>query len=225
MLSRPLYEQLFSSNKEGRVNKSAVDRSIKHLREQKLWGKEVTDLPDVAINLPRLQGRNLEEHFWAIAEFQSKPYLDLAKQLVGTKLHPMPPAWSSEPGWSRYDPVTGHAERVDYPHDDVLVLDVETCVIEGQKPILAVAVSPQAWYSWTSQRLACSEDFYDYSSCGTVLDDLIPLEASGDGVKSANRGRKLHRRLVVGHSVSYDRARLKEQYLIKVCSYYSGTSI
>lgn len=44
----PLYEQLFSSIKEGRA---AVDRSIKHLCEQKLWGKEVTNLPDVAIML------------------------------------------------------------------------------------------------------------------------------------------------------------------------------
>lgn len=170
---------------------------------------------DLDIKLPQLLGKNLDEHFRTIAKTQSQPYLDLAMQLVHAKLHPMPAEWSSKPGWTRYDPVSGRGKGVEYPADDALVLDVETCVIEGQRPILAVAVSPNAWYSWTSPRMASSRDFIDNMERDTNLEDLIPMEPSTKGVKAAEDSWE-RPKVVVGHHVSYDRARLKEQYFMKV---------
>lgn len=234
MLSKPIYDQVFLS---GRVkgppdpSAAALERSIQHLKAQGLWEKECSTMAELNMRLPQMQGENLDEHFRAIAKTQSQPYLDLATKLVQAKLHPMPSKWSSETGWTHYDPKTGRGERVEYPADDALVLDVETCVIEGQRPILAVAVSPNAWYSWTSPRMASSQDFIEHMEWGTNLEDLIPMEPCSKGV-NANSSKGVNDgsikgvkdpsgswdrpKLVVGHHVSYDRARLKEQYLIRV---------
>lgn len=211
MLSKPLHQQLFMSKWECTPTRAAVEQSRKHLQEQGLWGKKGSSLPDISFTLPPMQGKNLNEHFRTIAKQQSQAYLDLATQLVQVRLHSMPAKWSSQPGWTRYDPVTGQPERVGNPDDQMLVLDVETCVTENSRPILAVAASPHAWYSWTSKRLVSSEeDFYSHLEGRMTLDDLIPIEPEPAG---DNWQRQ---RLVVGHHVSYDRARVKEQYLIKV---------
>lgn len=217
MLSKPIYEQVFHQSSHGRSKQlnSALEQSVQHLKAQNLWGKECSTMLDLDIKLPQLLGKNLDEHFRTIAKTQSQPYLDLAMQLVHAKLHPMPAEWSSKPGWTRYDPVSGCGKGVEYPADDALVLDVETCVIEGQRPILAVAVSPNAWYSWTSPRMASSRDFIDNMERDTNLEDLIPMEPSTKGVKAAEDSWE-RPKVVVGHHVSYDRARLKEQYFMKV---------
>ena len=125
----------------------------------------------------------------------------------------MPAEWTFKSGWTRYDPVTGCGVGVDYPADDAMVLDVETCVLEGQRPILAVAASPKAWYSWSSLRLTAdlSVDLEHHPA----LDELIPIEPLNSD------GEKQHQRLVVGHNVSYDRARIREQYSIKVRGHYN----
>ena len=85
---------------------------------------------------------------------------------------------------------------------------------ESEQPVLAVAVSDKCWYSWVSERLASSEDFYTSVQQRAVLDDLIPLETRACGLDPISGSWQ--QRLVVGHNVSYDRARVKEQYLIKV---------
>ena len=235
MLPKTLHQQLFKRKWEATPTQTAVEQSKKHLKDQGISGKKTSTLPDISFTLPQMQGRNLNEHFTTIARQQSQSYLDLAMRLVQAQLHPMPAQWSSEPGWTRYDPATGSPERVRNPDEDALVLDVETCVNEGQRPVLAVAVSPRAWYSWTSRRLVSSEEDY-YSHLGNrqmTLEDLIPIEGepvtpggregepvtSGGGEVTPGGGGG-RQRLVVGHHVSYDRARLREQYLIKVSTVF-----
>ncbi|KAJ3595799.1 hypothetical protein NHX12_002213 [Muraenolepis orangiensis] len=100
--------------------------------------------------------------------------------------------------------------RVDFPDESALVFDVEVCMTEGQCPTLAVAVSPTAWYSWCSKRLI--EERYSWSS-QLILSDLIPLETAANSVRPPAGQWK--ERLVVGHNVSFDRAFIKEQYLLK----------
>lgn len=68
-------------------------------------------------------------------------------------------------------------------------------------------------YSWCSKRLV--EDRYTWSS-DLMLADLIPLETPTNS--SQPRGGVWQERLVVGHNVSFDRAHIKEQYLLKVRS-------
>ncbi|XP_051062543.1 DNA polymerase subunit gamma-1 isoform X2 [Phodopus roborovskii] len=208
MLSRGLHEQIFGCGGE-RPDEAAVRRSIKHLQKHGFWGQPATPLPDVQLSLPRLLGGNLDQHFRLLAQKQSLPYLEAAASLLEAQLPPQPESWAWAEGWTRYGP-EGEAEPVAIPEERALVFDVEVCMAEGTCPTLAVAISPLAWYSWCSRRLV--EERYSWTS-QLLLADLIPLDVSA-GVSSSTQ-QDWQEQLVVGHNVSFDRAHIREQYLIQ----------
>ncbi|KAM3828307.1 DNA polymerase subunit gamma-1 isoform 1-T1 [Vipera latastei] len=204
MLSKGLHEQIFRG---AQVHHSQEDiqKSIEHLQRHDLWGKETTTIPDVELQLPRMYGANIDEHFRLLAQKQSLPYLEAAKELFEHEIPPRPTEWAWEVGWTRYGP-EGERKKVDFPDERALVFDVEVCIEEGHCPTLAVALSCNAWYSWCSQRLL--EQRYSWSN-QLGLSDLIPLESS------SLKKQPGQERLVIGHNVSFDRAHIKEQYLIQ----------
>ncbi|XP_050009950.1 DNA polymerase subunit gamma-1 isoform X2 [Alexandromys fortis] len=208
MLSRGLHKQIFGCGGE-RPDEAAVQRSIKHLQKHGLWGQPATPLPDVQLRLPRLYGGNLDQHFRLLAQKQSLPYLEAAASLLEAQLPPQPESWAWAEGWTRYGP-EGEAEPVAIPEERALVFDVEVCLAEGTCPTLAVAISPSAWYSWCSRRLV--EERYSWTSQLSPA-DLIPLDISASACSSTQQDRQ--EQLVVGHNVSYDRAHIREQYLIQ----------
>lgn len=202
MISKPLHKQIFG-DKKPRCSSKALARSKEHLLEQGLWGQDKSVQPDIDVELPPLQGDNIDQHFRAIASHLSEPYLQLALDISHAAVPPMPDEWSFTSGWSRYDS-DGSVVPVETPSDRALVFDVEVCVRESPQPVLAVAVGMDSWYSWVSERLACGERFFAPSVSSTAA-ELIPMG-----------GEEGHERLVVGHNVSYDRARIREQYNIEV---------
>lgn len=117
-------------------------------------------------------------------------------------------------GWTCYEPESGKSYSVPYPQEDILVFDVEICVPAGSFPIMATAVGPKNWYSWTSRKLI-NLPKTDTRHKKLVPDDLIPLESTMEdlGVNLCDRLKKP--RLVIGHNVSFDRARIKEQYWLE----------
>ncbi|XP_055412795.1 DNA polymerase subunit gamma-1 isoform X1 [Bubalus kerabau] len=208
MLSRGLHEQIFGPGGE-RPDEAAVRRSVEHLQKHGLWGQPAPPLPDVELRLPPLLGGSLDQHFRLLAQKQSLPYLEAANSLLQAQLPPRPPSWAWAEGWTRYGPA-GEAEPVAIPEERALVFDVEVCLAEGTCPTLAVAISPSAWYSWCSRRLV--EERYSWTSQLSPA-DLIPLEVPASAGGPAQRDRQ--ERLVVGHNVSFDRAHIREQYLIQ----------
>ncbi|XP_030137690.3 DNA polymerase subunit gamma-1 [Taeniopygia guttata] len=208
MLSRTLHEQIFRGA-QVRYSAEEIQRSVRHLQRHELWGKETSTLPDVELQLPRMYGDNIEQHFRLLAQKQSLPYLEAAEELLRCRLPPLPQRWAWQLGWTRYGP-DGRAEPVGFPEERALVLDVEVCVADGHCPTLAVAVSPHAWYSWCSRRLL--EQRYSWSSHLTLA-DLIPMESPA-GASCASKQDWMER-VVVGHNVAFDRAFIKEQYLIQ----------
>uniref|UniRef100_A0A3Q3L1M7 DNA polymerase subunit gamma-1 n=1 Tax=Mastacembelus armatus TaxID=205130 RepID=A0A3Q3L1M7_9TELE len=208
MLSRNLHEQIFRGL-EPECRQEDVERSIRHLQKHQLWGKEAMLLPNVQLKLPRMYGNNIDEHFRILAQKQSLPYLEAATKLHLAELPPMPQKWSWEVGWTRYGP-GGESQKVDYPEESALVFDVEVCATEGQCPTLAAAVSATNWYSWCSKRLI--EERYTWSNQLTLA-DLIPLETPVNSARPSKGQWK--EKLIVGHNVSFDRAHIKEQYLLK----------
>uniref|UniRef100_A0A8B9S3U7 DNA polymerase subunit gamma-1 n=1 Tax=Apteryx owenii TaxID=8824 RepID=A0A8B9S3U7_APTOW len=204
MLSRTLHEQIFRGA-QVQYSEEEIRRSVEHLRKHDLWGKETSTLPDVDLRLPRMYGDNIDEHFRLLAQKQSLPYLEAAHELLQREVPPVPARWAWRVGWTRYGP-EGQAAAVDFPEERAVVFDVEVCLADGQCPTLAVAVSPTAWYSWCSTRLL--EERYSWSSRLTLA-DLIPLESP------AGAGRQQPERVVVGHNVAFDRAFIKEQYLLQ----------
>lgn len=209
MLSRGLHEQIFGRGGE-MPEEAAVRRSVQHLQEHGLWGQPATPLPDVELRLPRLYGDNLEQHFRLLAQKQSLPYLEAADSLLRAQLPPQPTSWAWAEGWTRYGP-EGEPVPVAVPEERALVFDVEVCLAEGTCPTLAVAISPSAWYSWCSRRLV--EERYSWTSQLSPA-DLIPLEVPASAGSPTQRDWQ--EQLVVGHNVSFDRAHIREQYLIQV---------
>ncbi|KAM4677002.1 DNA polymerase subunit gamma-1 [Discoglossus pictus] len=208
MLSKGLHEQIFKS-KQAQYTEEDVQRSKNHLKSHDLWDQETSTIPDVELQLPKMYGSNIEEHFQILAQKQTLPYLEAANDLLQCQLPEMPQEWAWQTGWTKYT-VGGGKEVVDFPDERALVFDVEVCMSEGQCPTLAAAVSPQHWYSWCSKRLI--EDRYTWSS-QLSLSDLISLESSINS--NCINKQNWTERLVVGHNVSFDRAYIKEQYLIK----------
>jgi len=213
MLSQPLYEHLFKDKLDSKVySKADAKRSLEHLRSHNLLGhsKKVKLLPEVAVKLPKLLSSSLEKHFQKIAMVQSQTYLDFALTLSRSPIPRKPNKWSQQTGWTRYDPATGKGKKVSHPMEDALIFDVETCVTDHQRPVFAVALTTKAWYVWVSKRLFSHQARFEEEEAS--LDDLIPLESEGSRAESID-----HRsRLVVGHHVSFDRSKIKEQYFMGV---------
>uniref|UniRef100_A0A8C4M8Z2 DNA polymerase subunit gamma-1 n=1 Tax=Equus asinus asinus TaxID=83772 RepID=A0A8C4M8Z2_EQUAS len=207
MLSRGLHEQIFGRGAEP-PGEAAVRRSVEHLQKHGLWGQPAAPLPDVELRLPPLYGGSLDQHFRLLAQKQSLPYLEAANSLLQAQLPPRPLSWAWAEGWTRYGP-EGEAEPVAIPEERALVFDVEVCLAEGTCPTLAVAISPSAWYSWCSRRLV--EERYSWTSQLSPA-DLIPLEVPAGGGPPQ---RDWQEQLVVGHNVCFDRAHIREQYLIQ----------
>uniref|UniRef100_A0A0N5AUE9 Mitochondrial DNA polymerase catalytic subunit n=1 Tax=Syphacia muris TaxID=451379 RepID=A0A0N5AUE9_9BILA len=153
------------------------------------------------LELPKLLGTNLQEHFKRIGEIQvaeEKKLLDYASNI--RVLPAVPSKWNFEVGWTKYDSKTGNNSLVEFPDEEILFFDVEVCVCDGQLPTLAVAVSPTSWYSWCSERLVNNSRAPKLYQ----LKDLIPLESVTGGVK---------KKVIIGHNVAYDRSRVREEYI------------
>ena len=93
-------------------------------------------------------------------------------------------------GWTKYYP-DGRTEAVDAPNETMLVFDTEVMWKESPFAVMACAASPTAWYAWLSPWLLDETE----NDC-----NLIPL------------GDPMQDRIVVGHNVGYDRARVLEEY-------------
>ncbi|XP_028679587.1 DNA polymerase subunit gamma-1 [Erpetoichthys calabaricus] len=208
MLSPNLHSQIFNGCKVNPTEED-VTHSICHLQKHDLWGRETALLPDVNLTLPPFYGVDIDKHFSILAQKQSFPYLKAASLLLQELPPEMPEVWAWEVGWTQYCS-SGEQRKVDFPDEQALVFDVEVCLAEGQCPTLAVAVSPTGWYSWCSKRLI--EERYTWSSQLT-LTDLIPMETMLNAIQPPNG--QWCERLVVGHNISFDRAYIKEQYLLK----------
>ncbi|KAJ3195408.1 DNA-directed DNA polymerase gamma mip1, partial [Irineochytrium annulatum] len=194
MISESLRLQLFgrSQSPAGKqVEKLATDL----LKDErfKLWGESANELKDVDMPLPSLIGNSLENHFEALGREQSEPYKVLAQKLAEAKLPPKPQRWiGSNKGWTKY--VEGkEAEMVPHPDETALVFDVET-MPKHNMGVIAVAASASAWYSYMAEDIVWETDRKP------KYEDLIPM------------GRFDDPRIIVGHHVGYDRARVREEY-------------
>lgn len=147
--------------------------------------------------LPNLTGSSIQSHVHEIAEKQSTPYKKLLEDFSITECPSLPSEWLFEPGWTCYRNGC-EPQQVEYPDEDALFFDAEVCVSESFAPVLATAVSSSAWYAWVSPSLAQRSSKIN---APVIVSDLVPL---------GNRGTRP--RVVIGHYVCYDSARIQECY-------------
>ena len=133
----------------------------------------------------------------------AEPYLSMAKAMASAE-YVLPPKpddadWVLEPGWTKYvyepDGSGYHVSVPNIDEDQCVVLDVETMPNCSEYAILAVAASKSAWYAWISPWIL---------GLSSSPKHLIPLSPNNT----------TQARLTIGHNISYDRARIMEEYRI-----------
>lgn len=204
MLPENIFQSIFKKSHAQTPSKENIIKANKELKKHKLLTNTDTSLENINLFLPKLYG-DIEEHFKTIGEEQSKPYRELLDNLINSSLPPIPKSWSFQEGWTKYSengPVS-----VPYPEEEAIIFDVEICCKDGQLPTLATAASSKYWYCWISKNLINTtspvRNYYQ-------TDDLIPLESTSSINNTLHHQNKP--RIVIGHNVSFDRARIKEQY-------------
>ncbi|RPB12931.1 DNA polymerase gamma [Morchella conica CCBAS932] len=200
-LSHKVHSKVFSG-KPTPPPPEIVELSKTHLTRHGLYGKNTDQNPPISFDLPPLRGKSgtLDEHFYQLGLTSSYPYLDYAKKFAGVDLQPPPPPgtkWGRQSGWTKYKP-DGTATPVKYPTDDMLVFDVEVLYKDSPFAVIACAAGTEGWYAWVSPWIL-GESKTDRH--------LVPL------------GLSEKPRVIVGHNVGYDRARIKEEYSLKKTSF------
>ncbi|KAI9851511.1 MAG: DNA-directed DNA polymerase gamma mip1 [Thelocarpon superellum] len=161
-----------------------------HLARHELWGKNQDHPPPVVFDLPTLHGRTLDEHFYRLGMDAAEPHLSHAREFARVNAPPRPRAWVHRSGWTKYYS-DGRTEAVPAPEESMLTFDTEVMWKESSFAVMACAVSPTAWYAWLSPWLLGESESDRH---------LIPL---GDPTTP---------RIVIGHNIGYDRARIAEEY-------------
>lgn len=191
-LSEYIFPQLFPDGSKP-PPEDLVKLSVDHLKRHELYGKNTDTSGPIAFDLPKLQGDTLDEHFYKLGIDCAGSHLQYAKEFACANVPLRPKRWMRQSGWTKYYP-DGRTESVEAPNEEMLCFDTEVMWKESPYAVMACAVSATAWYSWLSPWLL-----------GESTDDkhLIPL---GDPIKD---------RIVVGHNVGYDRARILEEYSLQ----------
>ena len=192
MIPQVLQEKLFPRAPPV-LDKDTEDLCRKQLQEFGLNKGAPNAVKSLDLSLPAGTS-NLAEFFSKIANDQLSPYSQYVARLVDCAQFPtFPTEWSEISGWTKY--TDEGALSVPWPECQVIVFDVEVCIQNGNNlPALAVAVSPDYVYSWTSSALR-KPWLYNRKPTTELLISLGPEP-----------------KLVVGHHVMYDRARVAEEY-------------
>ena len=189
-VSSRIHPQLFP-NGATPARDDLVQLSKDHLTRHELLGKNTDSTPPVGFDLPDLQGQTLDEHFYKLGMDAAEPYLTYAKRYAFASPPPKPRRWEGKrSGWTKYHS-DGTMEAVDAPNEAMLTFDTEVMWHETSFPAMACAVSDTTWYSWLSPWL---------------------LEESQDDRHLIPLGDPTQERIIVGHNIGYDRARIAEEY-------------
>ncbi|KAM5444332.1 DNA-directed DNA polymerase gamma mip1 [Microsporum ferrugineum] len=191
-LSSVIHPQVFS-NKPTPPDPKLVALARDHLSRHDLLGKAQDGSGPIAFNLPSLQGQSLDEHFHKLGMDASEPYLSDAKQYTTVHLPQQPRKWIRQSGWTKYN-MDGTAEKINAPDETMLTFDTEVMWKEHPFAVMACAAGPTSWYAWISPWLLGETE---------NARQLVPL---GDASTP---------RIIIGHNIGYDRARILEEYDIK----------
>ena len=194
-VSSYIHPQLFpaAAAKPTSSNPELVALSKEHLEMHDLLGKTSDTSAPIGFDLPELQGTSLDEHFYRLGMDSAEPYLSLSKKYATASPPPKPRKWARRSGWTKYD-ADGEWAAIDAPDAEVLTFDTEVMWHQTSFPAMACAVSATHWYAWISPWLLGESENDRH---------LIPL------------GNPDQPRLIVGHNIGYDRARIWEEYDLK----------
>ena len=203
LIPQATHEKLFGSSlKTSNASDTLITDAENHLEKCNIEFRQSEN--PLQTTFPSFEGlkfeKDIESHFKQISSNQIKPYQNGLKAFLSEQIPKKPTKWAFQAGWTKYDYNSKSGISVQHPEEDILVFDIELCVSEGPWPIMATAVSNKAWYSWCSPYLIDTSLKPQNKTCLSKRD---MLEIG-------------HPLIVIGHNVSFDRARISEQYDLKL---------
>lgn len=82
---------------------SKIAMAKEHLKKFDLLGKDVDTLKYInSLDLPKLKGKNIEEHFNVISKLYTEKYRSLLNSFSSSQLPHIPKEFQFTPGWTRY---------------------------------------------------------------------------------------------------------------------------
>lgn len=201
VLNDALHAKLFYGKSRPTISQNQVKQTAKLLKEFKI--SLPVDRPNHLYNgdlpFPPLTGSDLSEHFESLAKDTIGTYIanaDRFASLSSLPALPPPESIAFESGWVKYtldDKGEWKTAKVDYPDESVFVFDTETFVTKGGFPVIGTAVGSKAVWVWLSEEM---------------VDPNLP-ESQWTGPSLIPLG---HNSFIIGHNVSYDRARSSVDY-------------
>ncbi|GAA5824151.1 hypothetical protein JCM11251_001541 [Rhodosporidiobolus azoricus] len=201
----------------------AIKISVDHLRHHHLLpdpDSPSAKKPPAAIefDLPRLQGPTITHHFHALGRDVAEPYLSMARSFARVEVPRIPTKerWVLSPGWTFYSP-DGSSEAIAYPpeEEDSMVFDVETMPFQGGVwAVMAVAVGKRGWYGWCSPWLTGDDPSPNHLIPFGLSSPSVPSPSSSTDFRSRSdlfERKEDAPRLIIGHNVLYDRARVAQE--------------
>lgn len=192
-LSEHLYKQLFPRGNTDPPAPELIELAKDHLARHDLLGKTTDKTPPIAFQLPSLVGETLDEHFHKLGVDAAEPFLTHAKHFAGLNLPPKPTKWVRRSGWTKYNR-DGTTENDVLPQGNMICFDTEVMYKDNPYAVMACAGTPDAWYAWLSPWLLGETE----EKC-----HLVPM------------GGTTVERIIVGHNIGYDRAKILEEYDLK----------
>lgn len=192
-LSEHLYKQLFPRGNTDPPAPELIELAKDHLARHDLLGKTTDKTPPIAFQLPSLVGETLDEHFHKLGVDAAEPFLTHAKHFAGLNLPPKPTKWVRRSGWTKYNR-DGTTENDVLPQGNMICFDTEVMYKDNPYAVMACAGTPDAWYAWLSPWLLGETE----EKC-----HLVPM------------GDTNVERIIVGHNIGYDRAKILEEYDLK----------
>ncbi|OMJ15036.1 DNA polymerase gamma [Smittium culicis] len=193
-----------SPQSSSETHSNIVNLSKEHLKRQGLFNEGQAPVYNelyakLNIKNSSIQAKNIRDHFKKISLDTYSDYLSLAKAFVSSDKPAQIP--SSEiiikSGWVRYvfdqNSNTYSHESVIGIKEDALVFDIENLTTLSPYPLLASAVTSEATYLWISPYITGESNSPNH---------LIKI--SEPSSKKA--------KIIIGHNISYDRARIFEEY-------------
>ena len=191
-LSSHVHPQIFSGPPTS-PPQYLIDLSKDHLSRHQLLGKNQEHAPPIAFDLPALHGSSLDEHFYKLGKDASEPYYSQALDYARADLPRAPKTWVKQSGWTKYNEDGSHV-AVEAPQEEMLTFDTEVMWKESSFAVMACASSKTAWYAWLSPWLLGESESDRH---------LVPL------------GNPDQARIIIGHNIGYDRARVAEEYDVR----------
>ena len=111
MLPENIHNQVFPIVPRNKIDLEVINLSKQHLRQHDLPIDDKKAFKStVDIQLPKLLGNDIEQHFWNVGLMMQQPYYNMAYSFANhDAIYPidigkhMLGKWSTEAGWTRYE--------------------------------------------------------------------------------------------------------------------------